>query len=309
MSSRAIPRVSVVMSVYNGERYLRDAVDSILGQTFADFEFIIVNDGSNDRTEEILTSYREERVKLIVQQNQGLAKALNNAIRIAEGEFIARMDADDVSRSNRIERQVEFMQAHPECVCLGTNVTIMDEQGENLYTTDLPLNDSSIRVALMHQNPFVHGSVMYRKQTFSKVGGYHEEIKHYIEDDLLWLDFASQGEFGVLAEPLYCYRINPGSINMLTRAEKRRLRRIRVNYLKDSNLRVKDVEYINNLSTHRSSKIKKALYAYSLAKAHIHYRKDWTVGRKYLRETIKAYPFHLPALLNYFCTFLASKHK
>ena len=130
------------MSVYNGEKYLREAIDSILNQTFKDFEFIIVNDGSTDNSLKIIKSYNDPRITIINQKNTGLAKALNEGIKIAKGKFIARMDADDISEPERFKKEYKFMHVHDECVALGTNAIIIDENGNNLYITELAFKNN-----------------------------------------------------------------------------------------------------------------------------------------------------------------------
>ncbi len=125
------PKVSVIMSVYNGDKYLREAIESILNQTFTDFEFIIVNDGSTDNSLEIIESYDDERIKTINnKKNIGLTKSLNKALKFAKGKYIARQDADDVSLPNRFEKQVEYLDSHPEVALVGTSVYLIDENGK-----------------------------------------------------------------------------------------------------------------------------------------------------------------------------------
>src|SRR5213082_3006291 len=125
------PVVSVLMPVYNAQRYLPAAVESILGQTFRDFEFIIIDDGSTDRSGEILRKFAAEdpRIKLISRPNTGYVVALNEALSCASGEFVARMDADDISLPTRFERQVAYLREHTDCVLVGTNVITMDSDG------------------------------------------------------------------------------------------------------------------------------------------------------------------------------------
>lgn len=132
MNIKKEPKISVVMSVYNGERYLGEAVESIFNQTFSDFEFIIINDGSTDRTPEILTEIDDPRAKVINQPNRGLTASLNRAIRLAKGEYIARMDADDISEPTRLERQVEVLDRDPDVVLVACWYEVIDEKGNFL---------------------------------------------------------------------------------------------------------------------------------------------------------------------------------
>jgi glycosyltransferase involved in cell wall biosynthesis len=135
MNKRSYPKVSVVMSVYNGEKYLCEAIDSILNQTFENFEFLIVNDGSTDRTLEILQSYRDPRIKVINnERNIGLTASLNKGLKIAKGEYVARMDADDVSFPHRLEQQKAFLDRNPRVAMVGSWAEVIDESGKTQET-------------------------------------------------------------------------------------------------------------------------------------------------------------------------------
>jgi glycosyltransferase involved in cell wall biosynthesis len=140
-----MPRISVVMSVYNGEKYLRQAIESILQQTYTDFEFIIIDDGSTDSSREIIQSYDDKRIRLVInEQNIGLTKSLNKGIRLAKGEFIARMDADDISLPQRFEKQVAYLDSHPEVGVLGTYANIIDHRGKIINNIIFPTEHETI---------------------------------------------------------------------------------------------------------------------------------------------------------------------
>lgn len=169
------PLVSVLMPVYNGECYLHKAVDSILTQTLSNFEFIIVEDGSTDSTWEILNSYHDPRIRLIRNEvNIGLARSFNRGLEVARGEYIARMDADDLSFLDRLAIQVDYLEAHPQVGVLGSNVEIIDGCGEVLEILRVPSEDGALRWTLCFYNPIVHPSVMIRRELVNKVGGYNE---------------------------------------------------------------------------------------------------------------------------------------
>lgn len=206
------PLVSVVLSVYNCEKYLAEAIDSILAQTWTDLEFVIVDDGSTDSTPDILSSYSDSRIKLISQKNRGLAPALNAGIQNALGKYIARMDADDISLPNRLEKQVEFMENNSYCSVLGSNALLIDMNGNYLYTSSVPLTGEKINSVLNTQSPFFHSSVIFRKDDFLKCGGYFEKIKHHFEDFILWHKMKQLGRLCNLEEPLIKYRIVPSAI-------------------------------------------------------------------------------------------------
>jgi len=197
--------ISVVMSVYNGERHLREAVESILNQTFADFEFIIVNDGSTDLTLEVLNSYNDERIILLTQENSGVTKALNNGIALAQGKYVARQDADDVSKPERLQRQFEYMEAHREVGLLGTRFEFIDEFGQVKRQGILPVENKVLQERLKVINQFSHGSVLIRKEALDRVGTYRDFFK-YAQDYDLWLRIAEQYEVVNLPDFLFLYR-------------------------------------------------------------------------------------------------------
>lgn len=181
------PVVSVVMSVFNGERFLAEAIESILNQSFRDFEFIIVNDGSTDGTTSILESYEksDSRVRVYFQENKGLIASLNRGCGLAQGKYVARMDADDVSLPDRLERQVRFLEQHEEVGLLGGAAEIIDSQGGWLFLVRPALEDETIRAGLRSFSfPVFHSAVLMRKQTFDEVGGYRAQFQHAEDYDL-----------------------------------------------------------------------------------------------------------------------------
>jgi len=215
MNIKKDPKISVVMSVYNGERYLGEAVESIFNQTFSDFEFIIINDGSTDRTPEILTEFDDPRAKVINQPNRGLTASLNRAIRLAKGEYIARMDADDISEPTRLERQVEVLDRDPDVVLVACWYEVIDEKGNFLAHRRLPTDGRELTRLLMHENPICHGSVLMRKEAIEAVGLYDENLR-YAQDYDLWLRMLRKGySFSIVPEFLYRYRISPESVAKL----------------------------------------------------------------------------------------------
>jgi cellulose synthase/poly-beta-1,6-N-acetylglucosamine synthase-like glycosyltransferase len=211
-----MPKVSVVMSVYNGERFLRQAVESILDQTLTDFEFIVVDDGSTDGTAEILSSYAEAdpRLRIITQENRGLIQSLNRAIGAAQGEYMARMDADDISMPERLTVQVRWLDSHPQVAMLGTRYDEIDEHGKVVRRGNRYVGSALVERALLQGNfsVFCHGSVMFRRTCFEHIGGYREQFKH-AEDYDLWLRMAEHYELDNLAETLYQHRLRLDSVS------------------------------------------------------------------------------------------------
>jgi glycosyltransferase involved in cell wall biosynthesis len=180
-----MPEISVVMSVYNGERFLREAVRSILDQSFSDFEYIIVNDRSTDQTASILASFNDRRIRLVHNsENIGLTASLNKGIALAQGKFIARMDADDISLSGRLEHQVDFLKAHSEIGVLGTAYQVIDQDGNSGIVKSFPTSSAVIKWRLCFENPIVHPSVMMRCDILERAGGYNPEMMTAQDYDL-----------------------------------------------------------------------------------------------------------------------------
>jgi len=199
-------KVTVLMSVYNGEKYLREAIDSILNQTFRDFEFLIINDGSTDRTMEILRSYHDRRIKIINnERNMGLTKSLNKGLKMARGEYIARMDADDISMPDRLKKQVDFLDAHQDYAVVGTFVKILNKDSEVIYLPERPIEDTEIRGFLKRDNCIAHGSVMIRKTCLLDVGLY-DELMERSQDYELWLRLSEKYRLANIPNYLYMWR-------------------------------------------------------------------------------------------------------
>ena len=198
-------RVSVLMSVHNDARYLARAVESILGQTFADFEFIVVDDGSTDESLGILQSFDDPRLRLISRENRGLPVSLNEGLAAARGEYVARQDADDLSLPTRLEREVEYLDRHRAVGLVGTNYTIIDEDDVAQSTTSVFTHPDDLAVAQICSNQYGHGSVMFRRELVLGLGGYDPTVGH-VEDYDLFVRIARVSKIANLAEPLYLWR-------------------------------------------------------------------------------------------------------
>ena len=190
------PTVSVLMSVYNGERYLRPAVESILAQTFADFEFVIIDDGSKDASASILRRYadRDPRVKLTVrEENEGLTAKLNEAFATSRGKYLARMDCDDVALPERFARQVALLDADPTVACTGGWFQLIDGAGRLLTTFRPPTDDAAIQAKLVCGHTAIcHPCAMIRRTALERVGGYDTRFKTSQDLDL-WLRLGEVG--------------------------------------------------------------------------------------------------------------------
>lgn len=187
------PAVSVLMTVYNGELYLAEAIRSILGQTLQDFEFIIIDNGSTDGSRAVVSRFRDSRIRFEANRtNVGPPTALNIGLRMAKGLLIARMDADDVALPDRLERQVRFLEENPECVAVGTQIRMIDHAGRFLYAPLLPTAPHEMLWKLVFTSPLAHSSVMLRRDAVLSAGGYDERFR-YTPDYDLWSRLIGQG--------------------------------------------------------------------------------------------------------------------
>ena len=209
------PAVSVVMPVYNGERFLREAVESILLQTLSDLELIVVDDGSEDSGPQILAGYarRDPRVVVHRQTNLGRATALNRGFGLARAPFVARLDADDVALPERIEQQRQFLAARPSVGVVGGAVVLIDEHSRPFSEANYPVDDLEIRKAFASTTPIVHPAVMVRRDVFHAVGGFRP-IFPEAEDVDLWLRMAERCDLANLHQTVIRYRLHPAQATM-----------------------------------------------------------------------------------------------
>jgi len=208
------PSVTVLMPVYNGERFVRDAIQSILQQTWTNFEFLIINDGSTDRTRQIINSCNDPRIRILdLPTNTGLAKSLNLGLTAARAPLVARQDADDRSHPERLRIQVEFMRRNPEVALLGTQARILNKRGRVSHRPGWKraVTDKAIRFQLQFDNAFIHTSVMFRRDiVWHKLGGYDETFLTG-EDFELWSRIAARYQVRNLPATLINYRFHGNS--------------------------------------------------------------------------------------------------
>ena len=208
------PVVSVVLPVYNCPKLVGQAIKSILDQTCADFELIVIDDGSTDATPDVLRRYTDSRLRLVTQSNRGLAGTLNRGIELARGRYIARQDQDDVSFSERLAKQVAYMEGHPACALLGTWAEIWRDDIKTNRVHRHPSDNATLQFELLLDNPFVHSSVMIRTTALECVGAYSTDPgRQPPEDYELWSRIARQFEIANLPEILHAYREIEGSMS------------------------------------------------------------------------------------------------
>ncbi|MGE4511452.1 MAG: glycosyltransferase family 2 protein [Sulfurimonadaceae bacterium] len=211
------PMISVVMPVYNGEKYLHEAIKSILRQTYSNFEFIILNDGSTDKTEEIILSYDDLRIRYIKNEtNLQIVETLNKGISLAKGKYIARMDADDISLPNRFEKQIHLMEQNPDIGVCGSWVEAFCTSKTSTWA--YPVTSQNIKIALMFYCPFAHPSIVMRKKIFTQYH-YQKEFQK-AEDYYLWTQIKQKFNYANIPEVLLKYRLHEQQTSNTSNAEQ-----------------------------------------------------------------------------------------
>jgi len=215
-------KISVVMPVYNAKKYIQSAIESILNQTFTDFEFIIINDGSTDGTLGILEAYAQQdlRIRLISRENKGLVETLNEGLGLANAPLIARMDADDIALPIRLQEQFDFLTLNPDTVCVGSFFEVINEQNEGLTVLESPVTNDDIQANLIKGHTVLcHPTVMMRTAAVLEVGSYKDQF-YLVEDLDLWLRLGEIGMLANIPKPLLKYRVLESSVSSIAGAKQ-----------------------------------------------------------------------------------------
>jgi glycosyltransferase involved in cell wall biosynthesis len=224
------PAISVVIPAYNAAEYLESALASVRAQTFTDFEIVVVDDGSKDRTKAILErmATQEPRLRILSRPNTGIVGALNDGLAAARGEFVARMDADDLCLPQRFEKQIAFLRVHPDCVCVGSAFLYIDAAGGLIKECIRSSDHALIERALLSGNGgiVIHPAAMFRRAAIEQAGRYREKAQ-WIEDLDLYLRLARIGRLANLSEVLFHYRFHEQSVNF-TRNQGRHERKLAI---------------------------------------------------------------------------------
>lgn len=281
------PIISVVMSVYNGEKYLKESIRSILNQTFKDFEFIIINDGSTDSTERIIKSFKDPRIIAVSRHNKGLVASLNQAIRMAKGKYIARQDDDDISLPERLKKELIFMNNHPDCVLVGTAFEVMDENKKNISIEAFPTENNDLKRSMLSVNPFAHGSTLFSRKAAIDCGLYTDKYGP-TEDFALWSKMALVGEINNLPDLLYRWRVNIEGISQSRSQEQISYSKIisKENYhnYQKSNLNISNIN--KNFNFYRNiDKVTGVFIANKYLKTCMNYTLVLLRNRQYLKFT------------------------
>jgi len=300
------PQITVLMPAYNAEKYICEAIMSVLRQTYTDFELLIVNDGSTDRTAQIIRAFSDERIVFIdKKENEGVAAALNTGLKIARAEYIARFDADDICYPERLEKQLRFLQQNPDYVLVGSDVDYMLDNGDHLFSFKcIAHTHEEIMQKMYFYCPFVHPAVMFRKQPVLDAGGYQQN-GHNFEDYLLWTNLASTGRMRNLAEPLVKYRLNPFSITIDEKWRGKRFRELkRVAITRGFITAGEADEILNIIKSQDVIKIKHSAYNALCGKKFLADNYQPQKARYHIAKAIRINPLRLDSYLLYLASYL-----
>ena len=209
---RPLPNISVLLPAFNAEKYIESSIQSILNQTYSNFELIILNDGSSDSTEEIIKSFKDTRILYINnEQNIGLVSTLNKGLKLAKGKYIARMDADDISYIDRFSKQYLFLENNPSYIICSSSRKNFNDSNNREHISYMPVSDSAIRISSIFGTPFTHPAVMFRKEIVLENNLFYDKSFKYTQDYDLWIRMLKYGKGYNFNEALLAYRKTPGS--------------------------------------------------------------------------------------------------
>lgn len=296
-------QITVLMPVYNAGAFIDKAIASVLAQDFGDFELLIVNDGSTDDTVMQVNKFKDPRIRLISQQNLGIAAALNNGLVQSRGNYIARFDGDDLCRADRLQKQFSFLVSHPDHVAVGCDAEYITKEGEHLFHFScLGHTDEEIRRKLYFYCPFIHSGVMYRKQPVFDAGGYFTDA-HNFEDYLLWVRLAKLGKFHNLPEQLIQVRFHPDSVTIDEKWRGARFRQIKRDSIRRGFIsRMEGDELLAIIRKQEVQKIKEGSYYALCGKKYLLDNHQPARARSFLAKAIKKHPVRVD---NYFLYLLS----
>lgn len=299
--------ITVLMPVYNGEKYLKEAMDSILTQSLKTFEFLIIDDGSTDSSVDIINAYGDDRIRLISIPNGGVAKALNYGLKMASGKYIARMDADDISYPERLKIQLDFMTQNPEYVAIGSNINYITETGDFLFHfSQIPHSHEEIFETCKTQCPFSHSVVFMQKDAVLECGGYPEVYN--FEDHLLWIKLLEKGKMCNLNMTLSNYRLNPSSVTMDERDIGPVFTAIKQKTLLSGSISEEDKLNLIKSVKKFSPKEKQVSYYRMVGKKYLWNNFEPKKARQNLKKAIQLNPFHGFSYFLFVLSFMPEKY-
>jgi glycosyltransferase involved in cell wall biosynthesis len=310
-----IAKISVLMPAYNAGNYISAAIDSILKQSFSDFEFIIINDGSDDNTKQIIESYFDPRIIVINKAHNGIAEALNAGLSAARAPYIARFDADDICLPERLEHQFNFLNTHPEYIVCGCDAEYISEDGDHLFNFECNSHThEQIIQKIYSQCPFIHSSVMYRKDAVLKAGCYSLHA-HNFEDYFLWIQVKQYGKFYNLRQQLIKVRFNPSSSTIDEKWRGHLFRKLKREIIKRGTITKREGdELLSIIESQDIKKIKEGSYYALCGKKFLVDNHQPKKARPLLSKAIKMHPYrwdnYVLYMLSYFPgSFIGWLHK
>lgn len=302
------PRITVLMPAYNAEKYIGEAIRSVLGQTYEDFELLIVNDGSHDRTLNVIYGFSDPRIRVLTQQNKGVSEALNTGLKAARGIYIARFDADDICMPQRLARQIRFLDGHPTYLVTGCDAEYIAEDGEHLF--DFKCNGYShqdIIKDLYNVCPFIHSGVMYRRSPVLEAGGY-PVLAHNFEDHLLWVKLVKWGKFNNLPEPLIKVRINPASVTIDEKWRGRQFRQLKKRIIRKGSItREEGLLLLTIICRQKTDRIRSGAYHALCGKKFLANNYHPVKARWHVSRAISANPFRWDSYAIFLASFLPER--
>lgn len=302
------PQITVLMPAYNAEAYIAEAIESVLVQTFTDFELLIINDGSTDKTKSIIRSYTDRRIRLYTTENRGVIEALNFGLSLAKGRYIARFDADDVCYAERLMVQFEFLENNPDYVLVGSASDYIDKDGHFLFEWQPGAYESDeLQKIIYAESPFDHPAIMYIKDVAVKLGGYPKGAVHF-EDHLFWTHFFEYGKLKNLKQPLIKHRFNPESVTVDERWRGIAFQNIKYRSIKQGYVSKEDEEQLKEILKKQDfKKFKDAAYYSMIAKKYLWNQHQPTKARAHLLKAISIMPMRYEPYVLYFLSFFPEK--
>jgi glycosyltransferase involved in cell wall biosynthesis len=280
-----------LMPAYNAATYIGEAINSILHQTYTDFEFLIINDGSKDNSLEIINSFTDPRIRVINQPNKGLIDTLNEGMQLAKGRLIARFDADDVCLPERLQQQYDFLQQHPDYILVGSDVNYTDKDGNFLFRVNpVGYSNEEIIKNFYLKCPFLHPAVMFRKDVVINAGGYPANALTF-EDYLLWRKLLGVGKMCNLDAVHVNMRLNPESVTIDEGWRGEEFKTIRRRCLENGIVNAEDALRLKNIIERQNfSSYKQASYYAMVGKKYLWENHNAQRARANLKQAIQLYP-------------------
>ncbi len=298
-------KITVLMPAYNAGKYIREAIKSVLEQSYQNFELLIINDGSTDDTARIVLGFNDQRIMLVNKEHQGIAVALNTGLQMTESCYIARFDADDVCLPLRLEQQFNFLEDHPDYVLVGSDAEYIVENGDFLFNFKcIAHSDEEIQRSMYVYCPFIHSSVMYKREAVIKAGGYDVNAHHF-EDYLLWTGLAKMGKLQNLREPLLKVRFNPDSATIDEKWRSDRFRQLkRIATMRGAITEQEGDELLTIIQKQNVDTIKKGAYHALCGKKFLANNYQPDKARTHVAKAISISPFRLDNYLLYAASYL-----